>query len=202
MGKFQNTNNELMARISAVNDLIKSNYITPPPERFALTQPEISIKQCRTSAFLSLLSCTMLAIGTLLSPRFSIFRLLLPVGLLVSSIISFISISTMKKFRIDVNGQEITVKGKTCHSSEIDCIKGTVMNSMKIVSGGKDIITFSKTLDNCGELIKWARCNHVEIHDDGANDPKKSQKARELIIALSILLGIVLGILFVFLSRM
>ena len=118
MGKFQNTNNELMARISAVNDLIKSNYITPPPERFALTQPEISIKQCRTSAFLSLLSCTMLAIGTLLSPRFSIFRLLLPVGLLVSSIISFISISTMKKFRIDVNGQEITVKGKTCHSSE------------------------------------------------------------------------------------
>ena len=81
---------------------------------------------------------------------------------------------------------------------EIDCIKGSAMNGLKIVSAGRDIVKFSKALDNCGELIKWARCNHIKIDDDPDADPKKAQNiymiTAVIVMILAVFIGLYLGL--------
>ena len=194
MGRIQNNNKELLARVSAVNDLIRSNYITPPPEQFAVTQPDMAIKQTMTSAVLSVVTDLLLIANAMLHVKFSTFRLIIPVCLFFCSIMMFAAVFSMKKFRMDVNGQSITIKGRTYSCGEIDCIKGSSMNGLTIVSGGKDIIKFSKALDNCDELIKWARCNHIRIDDDPDADPKKAQNIYMIIAVIVMILAVFIGL--------
>ena len=201
MGQYKNINNELMSRISAVNGLIRSNYITAPPESFAVTQPEKSIKQTKNSALLTVISTMLLTVTTFIRPDVSVIRLLITLGMFICSIFMFVFSLTMKRFRIDINGQNVTFKGRTYHCSEIDCLKRGTMNGLKFVSGGRDIITVSKAFDNCDELIKWARYNHIDIDDDGFDDSRKTQNIRILVIVTAIAVGVGMGLFLTFLNR-
>lgn len=197
---MDDNNRALYDKIAYVNYLIGSFDGSVPQYSFQLKNSAEAIKVNRRCGWSALVcGISMLGMKLFRWDLFSVSGIILAALCFICAIFSFIYSACMEKAVIaEVDGDNITIKGRTYNCGEIDCIKGTVMNGLKIVSAGRDIVKFSKTLDNCGELIKWARCNHIKIDDDPDADPKKAQNiymiTAVIVMILAVFIGLYLGL--------
>lgn len=119
------------------------------------------------------------------------------------AIFSFINAWSMeKKVIARVDGDSITVKGKSYSYTEINEIKKASLNNLKLMSNGSGILCVNKSCDGCGDLIRWAKQHSIQINDDSDASAENVGKKQNALTAVIVLVCIAVAFLIVFLRRM
>lgn len=197
-------NNKLLEKIGAVNKLIETFDVGEPPYSFKLRCCAETVTQTRQIGFCTI-GCAAVVLVRSMRPSAS----LQTAGLVLAFIAIFFAIycmiyaSKIEKTDIaEVNGDSITVKGRTYNYSEISEIKGASFNNLKIMSSGGKIAALNKSCDGCGDLIRWARQHNIPINDDNTRDFEGIKQRNVLITAVLTISCVIIAFLIVFLKRM
>lgn len=204
MAYSNNINNRLLEKISAVNEIINSSSAGEPPYSFKLKYCYETVKQTRQIGYCTI-ACAALILIRSVRPNAS----LQTAGIIFAFVALFYAIycmvyaSKIEKTDIaEVNGDSITVKGRTYSDSEISEIKGAAINNLKIMSNGTKITSLNKSCDGCGDLVRWAKLHNIPVNDNNTRDMQSIQKKNSVLVAVLVTLAIVIGFLAAFLKRM
>ena len=197
-------NNLLLEKISALNSLINSFDAGEPPFSFKLGYCKEAVKQTKQVSYW-MLGCGCLLISRALR-RFAFMRkasIFIGAAAIVMAIVYFIYASKMDKIVLgEINGDSITVKGRTYNSSDISEIKGAAMNNLKVMSYDKKVLSINKSCDGCADLVRWAKKHYIPINDSNTADMQSIQKRNAIIVAVTLVISFIVAFLLVFLKRM
>ena len=175
-----NINRVLLDKIAAVNSLINSYDTTEPPYSFQLRYCEETVKQTRNVGYA-----------------------MIGAAALIFSIICIIYASTLDKNCLaEINGDSITVKGRSYNCSEISELRKASMNNLKVMSNGSKVIMVNKSCDGCADLVRWARMHNIPINDHSESSSDVLQKRNQTIAAVMTIACIFIALFIVLIKRM
>lgn len=199
-----NINRVLLDKIAAVNSLINSYDTTEPPYSFQLRYCEETVKQTRNVGY-AMIGAAALMITRSLRPSASmrVASIIFGAAVLIFSIICIIYASTLdKNFLAEINGDGITVKGRTYNCSEISELRKASMNNLKVMSNGSKVIMVNKSCDGCADLVRWARMHNIPINDHSESSSDVLQKRNQTIAAVMTIACIFIALFIVLIKRM
>lgn len=197
-------NRELLEKISAVNDIINSFDPGEPPHSFKIGYDRNSVKQTKNVGY-GMAGLGVLLILRSLRPSASTRTVSIVIGAVavVMAVVYIIYASKMSSTVLaEINGDKLTVKGRTYDRSEISEIDGGAINNLKVMCFGKKVLNINKSCDGCGDLVRWAKKNNIPINDRNTSDMQSIQKRNTVIVAAAMIVCFIVAFLMVFLKRM
>ena len=191
-------------KVAKVNQLIKYSDGLAPPHSFEIRYGEESVKASKQAAYSGLLGVGIMIVNFMLFlSAFRKYVLVLSVLGAVSAVFSLISAFNMEKQVIaSIDGDNITVRGKTYNCSDITEFKKFSMFNIRLLSGSKMILNVHKACDGCSDLIRWARLYNIPVNDDADDGTKDIQKKQTVMVVTVVLACMALAFLIFYLKRM
>jgi len=191
-------------KVAKVNQLIKYSDGLAPPHSFEIRYGEESVKASKQAAYSGLLSVGIMIVNFMLFlSAFRKYVLVLAVLGAVSAVFGLISAFNMEKQVIaSIEGDNITVRGKTYNCSDITEFKKFSAFNIRLLSGSKMILNVHKACDGCSDLIRWARLYNIPVNDDSDDDTKNIQKKQTVMVLTVVLACMALAFLIFYLKRM
>lgn len=199
-----NVNNALFERISAVNNIINSFDAGDPPDSFRLGYCADTVKQTKQVCY-AMIGAGLLVTMRSLRPSASARSVGIVLGVVsfIMAIIYLVYSTKMSSIVLaEVNGDKLTVKGRTYDRSEISEISGGAMNNLKVMCFGKKVLNINKSCEGCGDLVRWAKKNNIPINDGNTGDAQSIQRRNSTLVAVITIMCIVIALVLVFLKRM
>ena len=199
---MDNNNKALYDKIAYVNYLISSSDVSMPPYSFQLRNSAEAIKinrQCGWSA----LACGISVLGMKLFrwDFFSVSGIILAALCFICAIFSFIYSACMEKAVIaEADGDNITIKGRTYNCGEIEGISKYTFNNLRLMSGGRCILTLNKSCDGCGDLIRWAKQYNIPINDDSSENADNLKKKQAILVIFILVISFAAALIIFFLK--
>ncbi|MCR5601992.1 MAG: hypothetical protein K6G33_14795 [Ruminococcus sp.] len=199
-----NVNNALFERISAVNNIINSFDAGDPPDSFKLGYCADTVKQTKQVCYAMIGAGLLVTVRSM--PRSASARsvgIVLGMASFIMAIIYLVYSAKMSSVVFaEINGDKLTVKGRTYDSSDISEISGGALNNLKVMSFGKKVLNINKSCEGCGDLVRWAKKNNIPINDGNTGDAQSIKKRNSTLAAVITVMCIVIAFVIVFLKRM
>lgn len=197
-------NKRILDKIAAVNSIINSYDTTEPPYCFKISYGDETVKQTKQVG-MATMSCALVLFIRSFRPSASMRMagIVIAAAAVIFAIICLVYAVNLQKADVaEINGDSITIKGRMYNYSDISEINGAAMNNLKVMSGGRKVISLNKSWDGCGDLVRWARLHNIPINDHSENSSDELQKKNQTLAAVITVGCVFVAILIVVIKRM
>ena len=201
---MNNSNKVLYDKIASVNYLIRSYDGSAPPYSFEIRNSAEAVKLNKQTAWSALACGGLVFMQSLLKLTFLRKSGYVMAALaVICAICSFISAWYMEnKVIAAVEGDIITVKGRSYSYTEITAISKSALNNLKLMSNVRNVLSVNKSCDGCGDLIRWAKQHNIPINDDSDASAKTVGQKQAALTVICFASAIALAILIYYFKKM